>query len=83
MIQRITHYAYVRHADWPRWTRLGWTYHCELGPPHGTYSALFEWHGAGDPAMPGQTDPPTHERRGDEPRGASLGGRAANRGCAR
>jgi hypothetical protein len=51
---RITYYKFVRHSEWPAWTRLGWCFDCDLGLPHGLYSALFVWRGVGEPVVPGR-----------------------------
>jgi len=52
MSDRISHYCYAPHAAWPLWTRLGWAYDGELGPPHCFYSSLYVWRGEGEPVMP-------------------------------
>lgn len=52
MTDRISYFAYVRHADRRAYERIGWRFSCHLGTPHGVYSALFEWSGPGPPRVP-------------------------------
>jgi hypothetical protein len=45
-------YKYVPHHQQKLWEELGWTFHCDLGPPHAAYSSLYIWTGNGDPVVP-------------------------------
>jgi hypothetical protein len=45
-------YKYVPHHQQKLWEDLGWSFHCDLGPPHAAYSSLYVWDGDGDPVVP-------------------------------
>lgn len=45
-------YKYVPHHQQKMWEDLGWTFHCDLGPPHAAYSSLYKWEGSGQPVVP-------------------------------
>jgi hypothetical protein len=51
-IVREEFYKYVPHHQQKLWESLGWTFHCDLGPPHAAYSSLYKWEGSGKPVVP-------------------------------
>lgn len=46
------YYRYVPHHQQKMWEDLGWSFHCDLGPPHAAYSSLYKWEGNGPPVEP-------------------------------
>jgi hypothetical protein len=49
---KVEYYKYVPHHQQKKWEELGWTFHCDLGPPHAAYSSLYKWEGSGTPVEP-------------------------------
>jgi hypothetical protein len=43
-------FRYVRWEDVPKWERLGWALHRDLGVPHNHHAVLMIWTGEGEPA---------------------------------
>jgi hypothetical protein len=55
MTDRITWHRYVPIADIPAYLALGWDWNDRETPlhsPHGNYSVLMTWIGAGEPVEP-------------------------------
>lgn len=50
MKERI--FRYVLHSRRMAYEAAGWIFSADLGLPHGFYSVLMEWAGAGDPVEP-------------------------------
>lgn len=50
--EKEEYYKYVPHHQQKKWEALGWSFHCDLGPPHAAYSSLYKWMGSGQPIVP-------------------------------